>query len=350
MMWEKLAKACGRRASADQIQGTHPESYFRYLRKAAGMENLYGKCESLMQQRAVLCVFTRRMLFEAAEAYAQRSISSPNCIELEEVEQQFLESCALNYHEHKDSNSMLKFVRAFCSMESKRTFLRSLGCLDEIRACWKRIGSRSLGLLLLWHVFFYSIWGTEIEVVKQFAQKEELCNKVKLLAKMDSDVMYDFVCSELKILSDQHNSLPELKKDLYVSQNNRSLRGEILSIRKILDKHLHLKSSKYDWEDELPLDIYKHCKDKMFQNRVSVITLAFYWSLWKKHILDILKSIESLENEEPFKASGHADFCLYYFGVRKLCEKGNMVYLSLNKDADWIRNTGNKGFRRDEKR
>ncbi|GJV79968.1 hypothetical protein Tco_1515838 [Tanacetum coccineum] len=27
-----------------------------------------------------------------------------------------------------------------------------------------------------------------------------------------------------------------------------------------------------------------------------------------------------------------------------------MVYLSLNKDADWIRNTGNKGFRKDEKR
>jgi hypothetical protein len=298
--------------------------------------------------------------------------------ELEEVKQEFLESCALDYHEHKDSKSMMKFVRAFCSMESKRIFLRSLGCLDELLLLEEELGhlleaaelARSSGdllkeaellektgqlkeaaLLLVWYVFFSSLWrnGNKGWPLKQFAQKEEFCNKVRLLAKMDSDIMYDFVCSELKILSDQHNSLHELKKDLCVSQDNASLRGEILSIRKILDKHLHLNSSKYDWEDELPLDIYKHCKDKMFQNRVSVRTLVFYWNLWKKHIMDILISIKSLENGESVNQSGHANFCLYYFGMRKQCVKGNMVYLSLNKDAEWIKNTGNKGLHRDEK-
>ncbi|GJZ46954.1 hypothetical protein Tco_0600786 [Tanacetum coccineum] len=85
----------------------------------------------------------------------------------------------------------------------------------------------------------------------------------------------------------------------------------------------------------------------MFQNRVSVRTLAFYWYLWKKHIVDIFLSIKSLENGESVDQSGHADFCLYYFGARKECVIGNMVYLSLNNDAEWIKNIGKMD--RDEK-
>ncbi|GJR49993.1 UvrD-like helicase, ATP-binding domain, P-loop containing nucleoside triphosphate hydrolase [Tanacetum coccineum] len=378
MMWEKLAKACGRRASADQIQATHPESYFRYLRKAAGMFESIGKLQSAAScycdlgeyeragkifmdkcgklDAAAECFTLAGCYNEAAEAYAKGDQFS-NCLsvckrgnlldkgrqyivnwikhpnvksnELEEVEQQFLESCALNYHEHKDSNSMLKFVRAFCSMESKRTFLRSLGCLDELLLLEEESGHFAEAAELA------RSWG-------------DLLKEADLLEKAGQ--FKESGLFELKILSDQHISLPELKKDFYVSQKNKSLTGDILSIRKILDKHLYLNSSKYDWEDDLPVNIYKHCEDKMFQNRVSVRTLVFYWNLWKKHVMDIFRSIKDLENEVLITQSGHADFCLYYFGVRKLCEKGNMVYLSLNKDADWIRNTGNKGFRRDEKR
>ncbi|GKD44412.1 UvrD-like helicase, ATP-binding domain, P-loop containing nucleoside triphosphate hydrolase [Tanacetum coccineum] len=247
------------------------------------------------------------------------------CKELEEFEQQFVETCALDHHVHKDSKSMMKFVSAFCPMESKRIFLRSLGCIDELLLLEEESGlfleaaelARSSGDLLKEADRGNGNRGWPL---KQFAQKEELCNRIKFLAKLDSDVMYDVVCSELKVLSDQPNSLSELKKDLRVSQNNRILRGEILSIRKVLDKHLHLNSSEYDWEDNLPVDISKHCEDKMFQNRVSVRTLVLYWNLWKKHIVDIFISI-----------------------------KGNVVYLSLNKDADWITNTGNKGLHRDEK-
>ncbi|GKD23582.1 UvrD-like helicase, ATP-binding domain, P-loop containing nucleoside triphosphate hydrolase [Tanacetum coccineum] len=425
--WEKLAEACGLRASADQIRGTDPESYFGYLRKAAGVFESIGKLESAAScycdlgeyeragkifmdkcgksDAAAECFTLAGCYGEAAEAYAKGDQFS-NCLsvckrgklfdkgmqyivnrkelanfksnELEEVAQEFLESCALNYHEHKDSNSMLKFVRAFCSMESKRTFLRSLGCLDELLLLEEESGHfaeaaelarswgdllkeadllekagqfKESGLLLLWYVFSNSLWGNGNRgwPLKRFPQKKELCDKVKFLAKMDSDVMYDLVCSELKILSDQHISLRELKKDFYVSQKNRSLRGELLSTRKILDKHLYLNSSKYDWEDELPVDIHMHCEEKMFQNRVSVRTLVYYWNLWKKHVMDIFRSSKDLKNEVANTHSGHADLCLYYFGARKLCEKGNMVYLSLNKDADWIRNTGNKGFRSDEK-
>nr|GEU83497.1 UvrD-like helicase, ATP-binding domain, P-loop containing nucleoside triphosphate hydrolase [Tanacetum cinerariifolium] len=349
-MLEKLAKASGLRASADQIRETNPDSYLSYFKEAAGMFESIGKFESVALcycdlgeyeragkiythkcgkfDAAAKCSTLAGCYSEAAEAYAKGDQFS-NCLsvckkgklfdlgmqyienwdehvnnenkELKEVEQEFLESCAVNYHEHKDSKSVMKFVRAFCSMESKRIFLRSLGCLDELLVLEEESGhlleaaelARSWGdllkeadllertgplkdatLLLVWYVFFSSLWGNGNRgwPLKQFALalKEELCNKVRLLATMDSDIMYDFVCSELKILSHQHNTLHELEKDLCVSQDNASLRGEILSIRKILDKHIHLNSSK------------------------------------------------------------------------KQCVKGNMVYLPLNNDAEWIKNTGNK--------
>ncbi|GKG43973.1 hypothetical protein Tco_0483066, partial [Tanacetum coccineum] len=90
------------------------------------------------------------------------------CKEVREIEQEFLENGALEYHENKDHKSMMKFVRAFCSL-------------------WGN-GNRGWPL-------------------KQFDQKEELCNRVKLLAKLDSDILYDFVRNELNILSDQQSSL-----------------------------------------------------------------------------------------------------------------------------------------------
>ncbi|GJV79578.1 UvrD-like helicase, ATP-binding domain, P-loop containing nucleoside triphosphate hydrolase [Tanacetum coccineum] len=380
-MWLKLAKACGLRALADQIRGTHPESYFGYLREAVDLFESIGKldsaascyCDLKEYERAgkiYMCKCGKNDLaaecFTLAEAYAK---GDQNCLsvckseklfdkelkehvsfknkDLEEVDQEFLENCALGYHE------LLLLKEESGHFLEDAVLARSSGALLKEADLLEKAGKfKEAALLLLWYVFISSLWGDgNISwPLKQFAQKEELCNKVKLLAKSDSSVMYNFVCSELKILSDQHNSLPELKEDLCVCRNYRSLRGEILLIRKILDKHLQMNSSNYDWEDKLPMDIYKFCEDKMFQNRVSIRTLVFYWNMWKKHISDILRSVESLEKEEPFKASLHADFCLYYFGVRKQFLKGNTVYLSLNKDADWIRNTCNKGLQRDEKR
>lgn len=256
--------------------------------------------------------------------------------------QEFIESCAFEYHGHEDPKSMMKFVQAFYCTESKRVFLRSLGCLDDLLLLEEESGkfleaaelARSLGdvvkeadflekvghfneaaVLLLWYVYFSSLWenGNSGWPLKQFPQKKVLCEKAKLLAKRDSDVFCYFVCSELKVLCDHYNSLRELKNGLDVSQKNRSLRGEILLIRKILDKHIHLNISKYEWEDELPIDMNKHCEEKMFQNRVSIRTLGFYWNSWKENVVRIFESLGSFHKDEL-----HVDFNLFYFGVRKL--------------------------------
>ena len=105
--------------------------------------------------------------------------------EFQQIVQEFLESCAFEYHGHDDPKSMMKFVQAFYCMESKRVFLRSLGCLDDLLLLEEESGkfleaaelARSLGdvikeadllekvghfkeaaVLLLWYVYFSSLW------------------------------------------------------------------------------------------------------------------------------------------------------------------------------------------------
>ncbi|PWA62544.1 uvrD-like Helicase, ATP-binding domain, P-loop containing nucleoside triphosphate hydrolase [Artemisia annua] len=425
-MWEKLAKASGLRASADQMHGTNHEAFVSYVREAAGIFESIGKLESAAScycdlgeyeragklyldtcgkiDAAAECFTLSGCYSEAAEAYTKgeqfsNSLSvckkgklfdkgfeyikywkkhvDVQCKEKQQIEE-FLESGALYYSEQKDPRTMMKFVRAFCTMESKRVFLRSLGCLDDLLLLEEEMGhfleaaelAQSLGDilkgadllekaghykdatdLLLWHVFISSLWGNGNRgwPLKRFVEKEELCNRVKSLAKMDSEIYYNFVCNELNVLSDQRSTLTELKNDLDVSQAYKSVRGKVLSIRKILDVHFHLNSSKYEWEDELPIDISKQCEDIMFHDRVSAKTLIFYWNLWKENVANIFLEASQLSPNKPLKHDGYIIFTFMYFGVRVQCVKEKTVYLLLNKDADWIKSCGQKGVHRDGK-
>ncbi|GKB20193.1 UvrD-like helicase, ATP-binding domain, P-loop containing nucleoside triphosphate hydrolase [Tanacetum coccineum] len=336
-MWEKLAKASGLRASADQMRGTNHEAFKIYVKEAASIFESIGKLESASScycdlgeyERAgkiylskcgkidatTECFTLSGCYSDAAVAYAKGDMFS-NCLsvcikgklfdkgmqyieywkehvnvrskEIRKIEQIFLENGALSYHQHNDPKSMMKFVRSFCSMKSKRVFLRSLGRHDDLLSLEEESGhflevakqARSLGDVLK--------EADLLEKARHFKEaavlKEELCNKVKWLAKQDSDKFYDFVCNEINLLSDQCSSLIELKKYLDASRKNKSLRGDILSTRKILDAHFHLCSCKYEWEDKLPVDINKHCEEMMFRNRVSVRTLVYYWNLWKENV------------------------------------------------------------------
>ncbi|KAL4575585.1 hypothetical protein LXL04_022433 [Taraxacum kok-saghyz] len=287
--------------------------------------------------------------------------------EIEQLEQKFLESCALSHYKHKDPQSMMKLVKAFCSMESKRNFLKSLGCLDDLMLLEEESGhflhaaelAGSCGyvmkeanllekagcyeeatLLILWYVFFKSLWrnGNTGWPMKQFSQKESLFKTAKSLAKKHSKKLHDIVCSEINMLSHQEYCLSTLKKQFHNSQQHISLRRNIILIRKILDAHFQLGVWAYDWENELPINTNNFIEDMLIENHVSVRTLVFYFNLWKDNVMDIFQSLESLENGEPDKHEGHFDFSLNYFGVRKQCVKGNIAYLLVNTKNDWVRN------------
>ena len=61
--------------------------------------------------------------------------------EIEKVGQEFLESCALSYYKLKDHKSMIKYVRAFLTMDSRRKFLKSIGCLEELLLLEEELGN-----------------------------------------------------------------------------------------------------------------------------------------------------------------------------------------------------------------
>ncbi|PWA75023.1 hypothetical protein CTI12_AA245630 [Artemisia annua] len=285
-MWEKLAKASSLRASADQMWGTNHDAFVSYAREAGEMFESIGKLESAAScycdlgdyeragnlylhkcgkiDAAAECFTLSGCYREAAEAYAKgdqfanclsvckkgklfnegleyiknwKEHVNVRCREMRQIEE-FLENCALYYHEHKDPKTMMKFVTTFCSMESKRVFLRSLGCLDDLLSL-----EEDLGLFL------------------EAAQLARSC-------------------------------------------------GDILKEADLLEKAGHFKDA-------------------------------------TENVDNILENLGIFHNEEPNKHEGHVDFSLIYFGVRKQCVNGNTVYLLVNKDADWIKNYGQKGVQRD---
>ncbi|XP_059665317.1 uncharacterized protein LOC132311431 [Cornus florida] len=275
---------------------------------------------------------------------------------------------------------MMKFVRTFHSMDLRRNFLKSLDCLDELFLLEEESGNfleaaeiaklrgdllleaELLGkaghycdasLLILWYVFSNSLWisGSKGWPLKQFAQKKELLANAKLLAKKESYafsesyVFYESVCTEVNILSNEQSKLFELNNYFNASQRQKSLRGEILSIRKILDAHFHFNTLKYAWEDELIVDLTNHSEEKISQNLVSVETLVYFWNMWKEYVVNIFEYLGCLETQNVSKYQGFGEFCLNYFGVRKQFNNLNITYVLMNSDADWVRELDDRFLR-----
>ncbi|XP_059649828.1 uncharacterized protein LOC132295553 [Cornus florida] len=266
----------------------------------------------------------------------------------------------------------MKFVRTFHSMDLRRNFLKSLDCLDELFLLEEESGNfleaaeiaklrgdllleaELLGkaghvgdasLLILWYVFSNSLWisGSKGWPLKQFAQKKELLANAKLLAKKESYafsesyVFYESVCTEVNILSNEQSKLFELNNYFNASRRQKSLRGEILSVRKILDAHFHFNTLKYAWEDELIVDLTNHSEEKISQNHVSVETLVYFWNMWKEYVVNTFEYLGCLETQNVSKYQG--------FGMRRQFNNLNITYVLMNSDANWVRELDDRSLR-----
>ncbi|XP_059659148.1 uncharacterized protein LOC132305534 [Cornus florida] len=80
------------------------------------------------------------------------------------IEQKLLERCAQHYHFLKDKQTMMRYVKAFDSIDSIRILLKDLNCFDE--------------LLLL-----EEEWGNFLEAAKIAKQKGDLLHEAYLLEK-----------------------------------------------------------------------------------------------------------------------------------------------------------------------
>ncbi|MCL7047449.1 hypothetical protein MKW94_024532 [Papaver nudicaule] len=284
--------------------------------------------------------------------------------DLIDMEQSFLERCALHYHQQNDTDNMMKFVKAYNSSDVIRTFLLSRDYLDELvlfetgsenfmeAATVARLKGDCLleadmlekaghlvdaAEVILFYVLGNSLWanGNKGWPLKTFPDKEKLLGKVKLMAKGKDDLFYDIVITEATILSDTNIGLSEMKDCFTASQRLESLRGEIISLRKIIDYHLCLASSEYIWVDDVVLNTVEHVESSISKNKVSIETLTYFWNLWKEKIVNILNYLHSIGTQDKQDCKSYENFCLGYLGVYKQEHNQSSIYILLNRDACW---------------
>jgi hypothetical protein len=295
--------------------------------------------------------------------------------EIDKIEQKFLETSALHYYKLKNSRSMMKFVKSFQSIDLMRKFLKSHGSLDELLMLEEESGNfmeaadmarqrgdiiheanllgkagnfREASFLILFYVLSNSLWGPGSKgwPLKQFTQKQELLAKARTFAKNGSENFFVFICTEADVLSNEQSNLSMMKNYLNAAQRYKSVGGEIMGTRKILDAHLYSNFSEYVWEDNFVFDLIKNSEQKIATNQFSLETLVCFWNLWKDKTGNI---IEYFRYPETHATNEYGDFCLNYFGVRKQFHNDKAIYLLLNSGADWLRQLDNRFLHRNGK-
>ncbi|CAN0880600.1 TPR and ankyrin repeat-containing protein 1 [Linum grandiflorum] len=421
---EKLAKATGLRASADIMHSSNPEEASVARRQAADIFESIGKADIAAEclyilkdyERAgnqyLLCgdseklkagecfclagsyklaadvyfdashlsrclsACTQGNLFEEGLRYIQpwkQGIEASNSTEnkSEKIEQEFLERAALHYNKHNDRISMMRYVQAFNSLESARTFLRSLGCLDELLSLEEENGNfleaaniakhkgevikeadllgkaqhyTDASALIMSYVLGRSLWssGSEGWPLKPYEQKKSLLETAKSLAKIESEQYFNLVSIQAEILLNEDASLGLLHQHLADSQRQKSIGGQILSAWKFIDAHLNLDISKYVWVEQMVDDVTKQLIDELSPKDASLETLVHCWTVWKNQISDMLKFLEDVIRKDIVDLTGYGEFCLNFFGVRMFYHNGNPVFVLLNNDVHWIRDMDSK--------
>ncbi|PNX94247.1 hypothetical protein L195_g017419 [Trifolium pratense] len=310
--------------------------------------------------------------------WKQNEIADPgwaNSHDLYAIEQKFLENCARKYFSNQDIKSMMKFVRAFHSMDLKREFLQSLSLLEELLELEEESGNfmeavniakmmgdilREADLLgkagefleayelMFFYVLAKSLWsgGNKAWPLKQFTQKAELLGRALIFAKEVSSNFYDLASTEVEILSNMHDKNFEIMKQLQSSRIHSSIRGEMLCLWKLLDSHFRLNFSKYVWQENI-FDV--SVEGMIMKNQFSVETLFHCWTCWKDNIVHMLESLSNFKTQEPHQHSGYVNFALNYLGVQKRIYNLNDIYLLLIPDANWVMKLGDRFLKKNGK-
>ncbi|CAI8586619.1 unnamed protein product [Vicia faba] len=391
--WERKSKAASLRANANRLRGLNPEDANAFLREAAEIFESIGmtessaecfsdledyeragkiyfeKCEDPDLKRAGDCFYLARRYEMAAQVYAKGNFFS-DCLnvcvkgglfdiglhyiqhwkqnesvdhscwahshDLYAIEQKFLEDCARNYFDKKDTKSMMKFFKAFhstdfkCMMGSILREADSLGKTGEFLEAYE---------LVVFYVLWNSLWsgGCKAWPLKPFTQKAELLGRALSFAKEVSGSFYELAFTEAEILSNKHDNSFEIMNQLKSSRIHRSIRGEILCLWKLLDSHFRLNSSKYVWHDNL-FDV--PVEGMITKNQFSVETLFYCWTCWKDNIVQMLYFLSNFKNQEPHQDSNYVKFALNYLGVQKHIFNLHDMSLFLILDANWVKKLG----------
>ncbi|XP_042028915.1 uncharacterized protein LOC121775899 [Salvia splendens] len=418
--WEKRAKASGLRAVADSLRGSNSEEAATVLREAAEIfdsidrvesaaECFYelgeferagriywdkcgkselrkaGECFSLAGKyelaakvyesgnflRDCLSACSRGKHFNLGLQYIEQwkqdalsnNVIMAKFMEIDRIVQEFLENCALECHKAKDA-SLMRFVRAFCSTDSKRNFLRSLDCLEDLLVLEEELGNfneaseiaKSLGhtlrevdllekagqfnnacSLAFSYVISCVLWGFGNRgwPLKSFPQKVELLSRMRSVALKVSETHHASICAQSNFLSYDNKNLSELLHFYNASKQYETPIIEILVVRKLLEVHFQVNATKYEWNHELLLDP-RSFSQRIGVNQLSGGSLVYLWNLWKVHSLEILECLNRLEKNDSVELQGVVGFCFHYFGLR-LLDNSRFAFHLLNPDAAWVK-------------
>ncbi|CAN4092017.1 unnamed protein product [Withania somnifera] len=429
MGWEKRAKASGIMATAERICYSDPKKARICLQEAAHLFYSIGrftsaaecfyklkdykqagiiyldKCDELI--KSAECFILAGCYKRAAEVYAKGNYFSEclsvcikgKCYDLglkfmenwkqhadqhnsigksaddiDKIGKEFLEKGAINYFVHKDTENMMKFVRAFPSMDMKCKFLMSRKCLDELLLLEEESGNfaeaakiarlkgnilceaelfgkgggydKACALILL-YVLSHSLWmdGSKGWPLKSFVQKEELLKKAMTFAKNGSK--FETMCTDINVLLNDSGDWSDLKHIFSASMKCKSFLGVTLCCRKILDFHFQYDVTKYVWDDKLSGNL-EDSEELIPCSQVSVATLLHFWNLWRKNVVDVLDSLECLRYVDFGEFKGVGEFCLNYFGVRQQLNGPNITYVLLHPAAEWVKNIQSFFIRRNK--
>ncbi|KAH7515361.1 hypothetical protein FEM48_Zijuj10G0018300 [Ziziphus jujuba var. spinosa] len=274
---------------------TRARSYKRAAH-AYAKGKLYSKCIDACIQGKLFDKGLKYILFRREDA-TECEKTKKYIGEIEAKEQELLEGTARSYKNLKDNNKMMKFVKAFCSKDLARSFLKNEDFLDELLKLeceWgyflnaasiaKQIGNllleaellgkaghfREASLAILLHVFANSFLagGSNGWTMVKFVQKEELLDKAKALAKKNHD---------------------------------------------------------------LSADLKTHAEGVLSKNQVSVDTLVYFWNIWNQNMGKIFGYLSCPENQSVWR-----EFYLSYLGMRKQFSKEKVTYILHCSDAYWI--------------
>ncbi|KAK6774713.1 hypothetical protein RDI58_029952 [Solanum bulbocastanum] len=430
--WEKRAKAAGFRAAAERIRDSNSKESCTYLRQAAEIFDSIGRFEAAAEcfydlreyeragqiylekcgkpelikaaecftlagcyeQAAIvyakgnhfsecLSVCTKGKCFDLGLQYvefwkhdaSQCSTVGKRESDIDKMEEEFLGNCALHYFELNDRGSMMRFVKAFPTIEMKRNLLKSLGCLDELLLLEEELGNfteaaeiarlegnilreaditakdgdfgKASSLVLL-YVLSNSLWisGGKGWPLKSFSEKKELLEKAMSFAMHGSNS--ETTCAVVKVLSNESSDWSGLKHVYVASQKCNSPIGEILSCRKVLDVHCETNVAKYIWDDNLSANVMSS-EELVLCSQVSVRTLLHFWNLWKKIIFDLIESLQGLEIENFGEYNSLCNFCINYFGARQQLNDHNVTYALLHPAAEWVKKIHQNIIRRSKK-
>ncbi|KAL1535322.1 hypothetical protein AAHA92_28117 [Salvia divinorum] len=418
--WEKRAKASGLRAVADSLRGSNSEEAATVLREAAEIfdsidrvesaaECFYelgdferagriywdkcgkselgkaGECFSLAGKyelaakvyqsgnffRDCLSACSRGKHFDLGLQYIEQwkqdalsnSVIMARFTEIDKIVQEYLENCALECHKAKDA-SLMRYVRAFCSTDSKRNFLKSLDCLEDLLVLEEELGNfneaseiaKSLGhtlrevdllekagqfnnacSLAFSYVISCVLWesGNRGWPLKSFPQKVELLNRMMSVAQKVSGTYRASICAQSNFLSYDNKNLSELLHFYNASKQYETPIIEILVVRKLLDVHFQVNATKYEWDHELLLDP-RLFSQRIGVNQVSGGSLVYLWNLWKVHSLEILECLNRLEKKDSIELQGVTGLCFHYFGLR-LLDNSSFSFHLLNPNAAWVK-------------